>query len=69
MRYAVFAASDRQWNSFEEYAKRDWPEHNYTRIKTEYDLRGLKFEKVVLLHGAIPRDTSTSKSSTGYAHN
>jgi hypothetical protein len=69
MRHAVFAANDAQWASFEKYMDRDAPGHIYHRIQKEYDLRGLKFEKVVLLDGAIPRDTSTSKSSTGCAHN
>jgi hypothetical protein len=69
IRHAVFAATEKQWQNFKYYMRRDAPGHEYTRIQTEYDLCGLKFEKVVLLHGAIPRDTSTSKSSTGYAHN
>ncbi len=69
MIHAVFAASDEQWASFRRHIVDKYPDHTYHRIQKEYDLRGLKFEKVVLLDGAIPRDTSTSKSSTGYAHN
>jgi hypothetical protein len=47
MRYAVFAASDEQWASFEHHIVQSYPEHQYTRIEREYDLRGLRIEKVV----------------------
>ncbi len=47
MIHAVFAASDQQWVLFNYHVVRVSPGNTYKRIEREYDLRGLKIEKVV----------------------
>ena len=52
MRHAVFAKDDQQWVLFNYSVVKKSPGNTYTRIEREYDLRGLRFEVVVLLDGA-----------------
>lgn len=52
MYHAVFSTGETQWRSFVKhialpYAK----DHVYHRITCEYDLRGLRFHKVIVLDG------------------